>query len=251
MFRIIDTHCHLEDSLFDQDLDDVAITARNENIAIISSAITKESWSKGLDIASRYSHIFPSLGLNPTQFSDSGEAVEFIRENSDDLIAIGEIGLDHYLIREHSDRVKQLNGFNEMLQLAVELGLPVQVHSRSAGKATLEVLYKSEIVNVHMHAFDGKSGYARTASEDYGYYFSIPTSVIRSPQKQKLVKAVALERLLLETDSPVLAPIKGERNVPTNISVALAEVSRILRKDEEEMRAIILENSYRLYKKLR
>lgn len=102
-----------------------------------------------------------------------------------------------------------------------------------------------------MHAFDGRASYARIASRDLDYYFSIPTSVVRSPQKKKLVKAIAIERLLLETDSPVLGSMKGERNVPTNISIALKEVSSILRRDEEELRLLILENTQRLYREVK
>lgn len=178
-------------------------------------------------------------------------AIGSIREWKEELVAIGEIGLDHFLTRDHGERDLQEESFSRMLQLALDLNLPVQIHSRSAGRATLDILYKSGVEHVHMHAFDGKSSYARVASNDHGYYFSIPPSIVRSPQKQKLVKAIAIERLLLETDSPVLPPNKEERNVPTNISVALSEVSRILRRDENEMREIILENTYRLYKKLR
>jgi TatD DNase family protein len=101
-----------------------------------------------------------------------------------------------------------------------------------------------------MHAFDGKSSYAHSASHEYGYYFSIPTSVVRSPQKKKLVKAVDIERLLVETDSPVLGPNKGIRNEPSNILVAVKEIAKILGMEEEELRDILLENTLRLYPNL-
>lgn len=134
-----------------------------------------------------------------------------------------------------------------MIQLALELRLPVQVHSRSAGKRALEVLADMRAVNVQMHAFDGKANLAREASRDLGYYFSIPTSVVRSPQKRKLVKAVEYERLLVETDSPVLGADAGTRNEPANVWVALKEVASILGRDEEEVGLTILENAHRLY----
>jgi len=101
-----------------------------------------------------------------------------------------------------------------------------------------------------MHAFDGKSSLARMASNELGYYFSIPTSVVRSPQKQKLVKAVNIERLLIETDSPVLAPERGIRNTPLNLPVVIQEIARILRRDEEELQDIILENTLRLFSRI-
>ncbi|MFW9888765.1 MAG: TatD family hydrolase, partial [Candidatus Thorarchaeota archaeon] len=104
---------------------------------------------------------------------------------------------------------------------------------------------------VQMHAFDAKSSLARTASRELGYYFSIPTSVVRSSQKRKLVKAVDIERLLLETDSPILSPERGKRNVPANIEITLEETANILRRDPEELREIVLENSFRLYSRIR
>jgi TatD DNase family protein len=102
-----------------------------------------------------------------------------------------------------------------------------------------------------MHAFDGKASLARVASTEHGYYFSIPTSVVRSAQKRKLVKAVDIERILVETDSPVLGPDRESRNEPMNVWVALREVALILRREEEEMREILLENTLRLYPGIR
>ncbi|MHA1962782.1 MAG: TatD family hydrolase [Candidatus Thorarchaeota archaeon] len=160
------------------------------------------------------------------------------------------MGLDHYRVRDHSERESQAYAFGELALFAIENKLPVQIHSRSAGKAALEILYGLDTELVHMHAFDGKSSYAHSASHEYGYYFSIPTSVVRSPQKKKLVKAVDIERLLVETDSPVLGPNKGIRNEPSNILVAVKEIAKILGMEEEELRDILLENTLRLYPNL-
>ena len=134
-----------------------------------------------------------------------------------------------------------------MIKLADELNLPIQVHSRSAGAKVIAVLEEAEARSVHMHAYDGKVSHARSASHEMNYYFSIPTSVVRSHQKRKLVKAVDIEHLLLETDSPVLSPEKGERNEPTNLPIVLREVALILGREEEELRSIVLENTRRLY----
>ena len=174
-----------------------------------------------------------------------------IRANSERIVAIGEVGLDHYRERDHSKRETQEKVFRQMIALAAELALPVQVHSRSAGRRALEVLEDAGAKSVHMHAFDGKSGLARTASTDLGYYFSIPTSIVRSQQKRKLVKAIDLERLLLETDSPVLSPIIGERNEPSNITIACREVAELLRRSESEIEELCRENALRLYDRIR
>ncbi|GAI15177.1 unnamed protein product, partial [marine sediment metagenome] len=240
---MIDSHCHLETEEFDHDRDSVIKKAQNLGISIITSAIEEKTWSKSLEIAEAHSNVYASLGLEPTQFGICDQALEWIRSNHERIIAIGETGLDHYLVRDHQDRENQKTCFEMMIGLAKEVKVPIQIHSRSAGRSALETLSESDAVDVHLHAFDGKASLARTASRDLGYYFSIPTSVVRSPQKKKLVKAVAIERLLLETDSPVLGPDKGARNEPANLPIVIQEISKILRREEEEIREIALENT--------
>jgi TatD DNase family protein len=247
---MIDTHCHLENEAFDLDRESVIEDARDLGISIITSAIDKQLWNKGCEIAESHSNVFASVGLDPTQFSECELAIEWIRSNKERLVAIGESGLDHYLIRDHKERELQESCFRSLIALAKEFELPIQVHSRSAGRKALEVLKSCDASDVHMHAFDGKSSLARTASRDLGFYFSIPPSVVRSPQKRKLVKAVHIERILIETDSPVLGPDKGARNVPANLPIALKEIASILRREEEEIREIVLENTLRLYTKI-
>jgi TatD DNase family protein len=241
----------LENEAFDLDRESVIMDARALGISIITSAIDKHLWDKGCEIAEAQSNVFASVGLNPTQFGDCKFAVDWIRTNKERMISIGETGLDHYLIRDHTERELQESCFRRLIALAKEFELPIQVHSRSAGRKALEVLDSCDANRVHMHAFDGKASLARAASRDLGYYFSIPTSVVRSPQKRKLVKAVAIERLLLETDSPVLGPEKGMRNEPSNILVALGETAQILKMEKDEVREIVLENALRLYSRIR
>lgn len=248
--RLVDTHCHLENEVFDLDRDSVINAARNLGISIITSAVDKQSWNKNCEIAEAYPNVFASIGLDPSQFIDCDLVIAWIESNKERIISIGETGLDHYLIRDHQERDLQETCFRKLIELAKKLELPIQVHSRSAGRKALEVLEASDASEVHLHAFDGKSNLARTASRDLGYYFSIPASVVRSPQKQKLVKAVHIERLLLETDSPVLSPDRQTRNVPVNLQIALREVASILKREEEELREIILENTLRLYSKI-
>lgn len=248
---MIDTHCHLANSEFEKDLDIVIQNTAELGIMIISSSIEKEEWEKNLEIAKIYHSVFASIGVDSEKWSDAKDAEKCIREHSEEIVSVGEVGLDHYRIRDHSERNLQRKAFIDMIHLSKELDMPVQVHSRSAGRAALEVLEKEESSLVHLHAFDGKSSLARMASNDLGYYFSIPTSVVRSPQKQKLVKAVNIERLLIETDSPVLAPERGMRNTPTNLPIVVQEIARILRRDEEELQSIILENTLRLYSRIR
>lgn len=248
--KLIDTHCHLENEAFDSDRESIINGAMDLGIAIVTSAIDRKLWDKGCEIAKGHSNVFASVGLDPTQFIDCDLALEWIESNKQRIVALGEVGLDHYLVRNHQQRSLQETCFRRFIDLARGLRIPVQVHSRSAGKKAIEILEKQCAVDVHLHAFDGKASLAKVASKELGYYFSIPTSVVRSPQKRKLVKAIDIECLLLETDSPVLGADKGQRNVPTNLRIALREVANILRRDEEELREIILDNTLKLYKRI-
>jgi TatD DNase family protein len=224
--------------------------ASEDGIAIITSAIEPKYWDPALSIANEHENVYVSIGLDPMQFGLYQAALSQVRKCANRIVSVGEVGLDHYRVRNHSERNQQEKAFREMISVAKELDIPLQVHSRSAGRAALSVLNSMDIEDVHMHAFDGRSSLARAASRDFGYYFSIPTSVVRSPQKRKLVKAVAIERLLVETDSPVLGPEKGVRNEPSNIWVALKEMAQILKCEEDELREIVLENTIRLYSRI-
>jgi TatD DNase family protein len=250
-FQMIDTHCHLENDLFNEDREDVIKRAAQGGIEIITSAIEKELWERGCCIADENDNVYAAIGSHPLYFADVDAAIEFVRNNRSRIIAIGEIGLDHYQVRDHKEREEQELAFRKMIALADELSLPIQIHSRSAGAKAIAVLEDCDAANVHMHAYDGKSSHARRVSSERDYYFSIPTSVVRSPQKQKLVKAVDIEHLLIETDSPVLGPEKSKRNEPTNLPIALREVAGILRREEDELREIIFENTLRLYSALK
>jgi len=251
LLQYVDTHCHLEQDEFDDDREKVIQRAAQQGIYIISSAITQDTWSKCLSIALMHESVYASIGLDPVLPEYNEVAISFIQNNSIDLVSIGEVGLDHFRERDHKQRELQESAFKGFISLSNVLDIPIQVHSRSAGKNALTVLEKNNAKNVHMHAFDGKSSYARNASHDLGYYFSIPTSVVRSPQKRKLVKAIHIERLLLETDSPVLGPDKEQRNEPSNVKIALSEIASILHREEEELRKIILENTLRLYSRIK
>jgi TatD DNase family protein len=218
---------------------------------MITSAIREDTWDRALDISANHDSVSVALGLDPDLYHRVQLVKDFIKVKRDRLIAIGEVGLDHYRERNHKKREGQEKSFQQMIELAKEIDLPLQVHSRSAGRKALETLTNMEARNVQMHAFDGKASLARVASKEHGYYFSIPTSVVRSAQKRKLVKAVDIERILVETDSPVLGPDRESRNEPMNVWVALREVASILKREEEELREILLENTLRLYSGIR
>lgn len=248
--RLVDAHAHLDDEAFQTDLDQVVKRAKQKSvIAVVSSSLDLEGARRTLALARRFAgFIFPSIGWDPTSFEEEEmEAVrQLIGRERNTIVAVGEVGLDYYWVRDAERRKLQVKLFREWIDLARSLDLPLVVHSRSAGKYAIQVLLEEGYDRVLLHAFDGRAGWALRAIQR-GMFVSIPTSIVRSQQKQRLAKLLPIENLLLETDSPVLAPVRTERNEPANLVVALREVARIKGLPEDQVAEITTENAIRFF----
>ena len=250
--RLVDVHAHICDPGFDKDRAEVLERARRAGVdAIIAVGENLADARKNLELAKRYPMLKPAAGLYPTylDLNQAGDMADFIRQNRSILAAIGEVGLDYWAVKEEPDKERQREILKRFIELAQELNLPLNVHSRSAGRHAIALLLENNAVRVQMHAFDGKSGAALPAVEA-GYFFSIPPSVARSRQKQKLVKRLPLSCLLIETDSPVLGPSPNERNEPANIRQSVKAIAALKDISEEAVIAAVSENTERLYGKL-
>jgi TatD DNase family protein len=170
----------------------------------------------------------------------------FIYKERARLVAVGEVGLDFWIVKENADKELQKEIFKSFINLANELDLPLNVHSRSAGRHAVALLLECNAAKVQMHAFDGKASSAQPGLEA-GYFFSIPPSVVRSRQKQKLVKKIPLSQLLVETDSPVLGPNRNRRNEPINISISIRAIAELKNISEQEVIETVSENTQKLY----
>jgi TatD DNase family protein len=249
MKSIIDTHAHLCDSVFDADREVVLERALRAGLsAIIAVGEDLADAEKNLLLASKHSMIRPAAGLYPTHLDQdlAAKMRTFIRSHKDRLAAIGEVGLDYWMVKEESERETQREIFRGFIELSKELALPLNVHSRSAGRHAVSVLLESSADRVQLHAFDGKFSAAMPAIEA-GFFFSIPPSVVRSEQKQKLAKKLPLSCLLIETDSPVLGPVPQERNEPANAPVALKMIAELKGITMDEAAEAVAENTRRLY----
>jgi len=247
----VDTHAHMCDAAFEKDLDEVLMRARKAGVAaIIAVGEDLGDARRNLELARKHSMIKPAAGLYPTHFdtNQAAEMVTFIRSNQSDLVAIGEVGLDYWVVKEDPKKELQREIFKLFIELSKELNLPLNIHSRSAGRHVVALLLECDAVNVQLHAFDGKGSAALPAVEA-GYFFSIPPSVVRSRQKQKLVKQLPLACLLVETDSPVLGPLPSQRNEPANLPLAITTIAEIKGIPEEAVAAAVSENTARLYSK--
>lgn len=253
---IIDAHAHLCDPAFDADRSEVLSRARAAGVTgVVCVGESFEDARKNLALAEEYPLLLPAAGLYPGRF-DHNEAealIGLIRREHDRLVAVGEVGLDRWIVKRapESEQAEQEELQRELflcfVDLAVELDLPLNVHSRSAGRQTIAALLERGAGRVQLHAFDGKASTALPAVEA-GYFFSVPPSILRSRQKQKLVGRLPLSCLLVESDSPVLGPEGGVRNEPANVAAALRAIAEIKRLSEQQVAEAVAENTARLYR---
>jgi TatD DNase family protein len=246
---IIDLHAHLCDPAFAPDLDAVLARAAEAGVgSVVAVGETLADARKNLALAERFPMIRPAAGLYPTHLdlAEADAMIRFICENHNRLVAIGEVGLDRWAVKEEAKLEAQREIFRRFIALSLELDLPLNVHSRSAGRHAIAMLLACGARRVHLHAFDGKASSALPAVEA-GYFFSVPPSIVRSEQKQKLVRRLPLSCLMLETDSPVLGPSASERNEPANAWIALREIAKLKGVSESEAESALLENTRRCY----
>jgi TatD DNase family protein len=247
---LIDTHAHLCDPRFDDDREDVLRRARTAGVAtVVAVGETLDDARRNLELADRHPELRPAAGLYPTHLDpDAADAMEvWIRAHRDRLVAIGEVGLDRWAVREERDRELQRAIFLRSVALARELDLPLNIHSRSAGRHAVEALLEAGATRVHLHAFDGRVAAAMPAVEA-GFLFSVPPSIVRSAQKRKLVRGLPLTSLMLESDSPVLGPDPAARNEPANVRIAMREIAELHGVPEDAVAEITTENAIRLYR---
>ncbi|MDW7773611.1 MAG: TatD family hydrolase [Desulfobulbaceae bacterium] len=246
---LVDTHAHLCDRAFDHDRGEVIRRAQQAGVgAVVIVGETLEDARRNLVLSLEYPCLKPAAGLYP-EYADIEEAariIAFIRHHADSLCAVGEVGLDFRIAEEDAARDLQRTVFRQFIELAKELDLPLNVHSRSAGRHAVAMLLESGASRVQMHAFDGRA-FAALPAVEAGFFFSVPPSVVRSRQKQKLVKHLPLSCLLVESDSPVLGPDPEQRNEPVNVVAAVKAIAGIGGISSEEVEEAVRENTRNLY----
>lgn len=247
--RIIDSHAHYDDSSFDADREEVLRELFSGEICkIVNIGCSVKSSYSSVKLAEEYAGIYAAVGLHP----DAADEIDRIGEirslcGNKKVVAVGEIGLDYHY-EEHSRNI-QKKAFEEQLKLAAELDMPVVIHSRDAWEDTMELLRKYRPKGV-MHCF---SGSAETAREiiTMGMYVGF-TGVVTFKNAKKALKAleaVPLDRLLVETDCPYMAPEpnRGKRNYSGYLPYTVAAMAAVKGVSPDEMAEITAENAERLF----
>lgn len=253
MYRnIFDTHSHYADSAFDGDRDELlaALPDKGVRFAALAGSSMQDS-AENVALAQKYGYIYAAVGVHPESVdetpSDYREKLTELVKSSEKVRAIGEIGLDYHY--ENYDRDKQILFFRQQLELARELSLPVIVHSRSASEDTLDILKEYRPAGV-VHCFSGSAEVAREVIK-LGMYIGF-TGVLTFKNAKKALhalEAVPLDRLLLETDCPYMAPepLRGRRCDSSMICYTAEKAAQIKGVSTQELLDITCRNGMDFY----
>ena len=245
----IDTHCHLSIEDYD-DIDLVINENRNVEISnIIISGCSYESIIESLELSEKYDDVYVTIGYHPEHVDvTDDEKIEFLKEKltHPKVVGVGEIGLDYHYGKENRDA--QIVLFEKQLKIAEDFNLPVVIHSRDATEDTIECLKKYKVHGV-MHCF---SGSVETAMiyKNMGFLLGIGGVVtFKNSNLYKVVEAVGLDSIVLETDSPYLAPepVRGTKNSSKNIPYIAKRIAEILNVSVEEVSKKTVENTLNLF----
>ena len=253
--NLTDTHTHLHFDQFHDDIDEVIQRAQQEGIKkILTLGTDLPSSQHTVEISKKYHNVYSAVGIHPTDiFKIKENDFNFIKKlaaKNSEVVAIGEIGLDLYW--KEVPIKNQIPVLKKMLEIAKDLNLPVVIHNRDAQIEMQNIFREFEITNLRgvMHSFAGSIDDAKFYL-DMGLFISF-TGVVTFKNFKELdvVKSIPLNKLLLETDSPFLAPVpkRGKRNEPAYIRYIAKKLSEIFNIPCDELIQITTKNSHQLFK---
>lgn len=253
---IFESHAHYDDKQFDEDREELLASMKENGIEnIINVGSDLRGSKKTVELAEKYDFIYGAVGIHPSDIEDLNEdTYQWLKEQTalEKIVAIGEIGLDYYWDKEEEVQKAQRYWFERQMNLAKEVNLPVIIHSRDAAEDTLKLMKEmhAEQVPGVIHCFS----YSKEMALEYvkmGYYIGIGGVVtFKNAKKLKEVAAsVPLDRILLETDCPYLAPEpnRGKRNSSLNLPYVAEEIARIRNITAEEVIEATQKNAQRLF----
>ncbi len=247
----VDTHIHLDSEEF---INVKQILRRAEKAGvgkIIQVSTDEESMLATLELAKQYDILKIGLGLYPDTIvalpeADIERLLGVIKSHKQQIICISEIGLDYKYTEDKELQEKQKIWFKRQLELAKELDIPVQIHSRDAEKECIEILEELQMKRVQMHCFMGEEHLIKRCVKN-GWYLSVPVKAVKQNKLHELIQFVPLSQMLTETDGPYLHPTYGEINEPKNVVMTVEAIAKVKGVDPIEVENIIFQNYMRLY----
>jgi len=255
--RLIDSHCHLNYEGLVERQAEVLENARNRGVAgFLNISTRRREWSEIIGLAEREPDVWASVGVHPHEADnhpDLGAAALVEAANHRRVIAIGECGLDYYY--DKSDRAAQRERFQAHIDAAHQTGLPLVVHTREAEEDTAEILTSAvregDVTGV-LHCFTGSAELARKGL-DLGFYISLSGIVTfkNAQDLQETAKWLPADQMLVETDSPFLAPVphRGQKCEPAFVADTASFVAGLRGEDPEQLAETTTANFFKLFKK--
>ena len=251
---MIDSHCHLDHEPLYSDLKNVLKRSKDIGIKkLLTISTSIESFSRVKDIVNKDDIIFGTIGIHPHEADKNIIDSEFFIKNLNEnkkIIGIGETGLDFYY--DNSDRHKQIESFKIHIEAALRANIPLIIHSRNAEERTFDILneYKKEKLKILMHCFTGSQKFAEQLLK-FNSYFSASGIITfkNSTELQKTFKFLPLDKILIETDSPFLAPVpnRGKKNEPSFIDFTATKLAEIKDIKKSEIIKITTDNFNNLF----
>jgi len=251
---MIDSHCHLDHQPLLDNLDDILKRSKDIGInKLLTICTTIDSFEKIKILLKKDPIIFGTYGIHPHETEINIVDKETIIKNTNEnekIIGIGETGLDFFY--NHSNKQRQIDSFKEHIDAAIILNKPIIIHSRNAEEETFNILnsYKNDKLKILMHCFTGSFEFSKNLLP-LGAFFSASGIITfkNSVELQNTFKSIPLDRLLIETDSPFLAPIpmRGKKNEPSFIKYTAEKLSLIKEKTLEQIIDLTTKNFNRLF----
>ena len=250
---MIDTHCHLYDKKLYTNLDEIIANASEANIkkmiCIGDNLITSE---QSIQLSEKYPNIYATIGIHPHEAKNAPENyLDIIKQKNEHnkVVAIGEIGLDYHYNFSAPNIQKKI--FLEQLKLAKTLNLPAVIHCRDSYEDLYEIILKSKNTKGVIHCFSGNLEFAHKIIE-LGYYISFTGMITFVKELEHIIKNVDLKHILVETDSPYLAPVpyRGKVNQPAYVNKVAEKISDIKNISIQEVDTVTSNNASLLFNKL-
>ena len=251
---MIDSHCHLDHEPLLSDLPNVIKRSKAVGIKkLLTISTSIESFRRIKEIINKDEIIYGTIGVHPHETNTKQITSENIIKNFNEnpkIIGIGETGLDFYY--NNSDKDKQIKSFNQHIKASIETNAPLIIHSRNAEKDTFEILndYKNENLKILMHCFTGSKIFAEKLLTLNAFFSASGIITFKnSTELQETFKLLPLDKILIETDSPFLAPVpnRGKKNEPSFIDFTAKKLSEIKNITKSELVKITTDNFNRLF----
>lgn len=252
-----DSHSHLNDEKFDEDRDKVIKEIYESGTTnFVTAGYSVESSKKAIDIANNYDFIYAIVGVSPNDIPQTEEElwkqlaeIKNLAKNNK-VLAIGEIGLDYYWNAENKEIQKK--AFIEQIKIANELDLPIVIHTRDAVMDTIQILKENEVKNKGVFHCCPQNRELIKEGLKLGFYISFagPVTFKNSKNADEMINLVPNDRILIETDSPYLAPepVRGTRNIPSNVRFVAQKIASSKDLSIEEVEKMTVENTKRILK---